>query len=362
MHCLVCQKKVKSLSGLILHLRVHGINRKTYYDMFFKTKNEGMCLVCGKETKFDRGKYASYCRGCSNKDPLIKDKKRQTCILNHGVSSPLQSKLICDKVKNTCQLRYGVNNPNQLICVKKKKKETSLKRYGVENPSQSKEVQNKYKKTCLNRYHVTNPFSLAIIKEKIRLTCLKKYGVDHPSKSKMIQDKIKRTNLKRFGFKNPSQSPNIKLRKRRTCLKHWGSNYFVSSDAGKLMARNSAIDRIEKQYLNDEPLMPCIGHQERLCLNELQNVIEFDIIRNPRLFGYFPDGYIKELNVVIEFDERHHFIDEWITYLDSDIEKDRIYKQNGLFVFRIKKRDWEQIKNKIIERFRCKMKELKNDY
>jgi len=352
MKCLICNKEFKSLNGLILHLRSHGISRQEYYDQFFKGENEGFCLVCGKQTKFIRGVYSKYCRGCSNKDPNIKEKKKKTVLKHFGYESPLQSKSVRDRVKKTCIERYGVENPTQSNAVQDKIKSTCIKRYGVENVFQSQIIQAKFRNTCNERYGVDNPFSSSIIKDKIKQSYLNKYGVENPMLLEKVKRKHKLSCIDHYGVDNPSRSEIIKDRKKETCLLNWGSEYFVSSDDGRQMAREFAIKRVKDQINNDEPGMPNIGIMERSCLNELQKYTDFKIIRNPQLIGYFPDGYILELCIVIEFDERHHFIDDYETYSEYDIQKDEDYTKNNFLIFRIKKRDWEQTKNNIIEKFK----------
>lgn len=49
-----------------------------------------------------------------------------------------------------------------------------------------------------------------------------------------------------------------------------------------------------------------IGKNEKQILDELQKSLKLKIIRQYSIIGYFVDGYIKELNLVIEVDERYH--------------------------------------------------------
>jgi very-short-patch-repair endonuclease len=108
---------------------------------------------------------------------------------------------------------------------------------------------------------------------------------------------------------------------------------------------------IENEKLNGETLHGRVGDVERLCLNELQKYTNFEILRNRQLIGYIPDGFIKELNLVIEFDERHHFIDNYETYCEHDIQKNKDLKEKNFKIFRIKRNIWEQNKKLIIDQF-----------
>jgi len=193
---------------------------------------------------------------------------------------------------------------------------------------QSNEVQNCYKNTCLSRYGVDNSFKCIEPKIKWKQTLLKKYGVDHNSKI-----------------------PQVKRKKQKTFLKKYGVDNWFKTDIGRRLSRENAIKFVEQQQLNGEPLCPRIGNDERKCLNDLQKYTDFEIQRNLKINGYFPDGFIKELNLVIEFDERHHFIDEWKTYSKKDLQKDKDYKQEGFTVFRISQKEWNNNPNQIINQF-----------
>ena len=65
--CRECGKPFTTECGLAEHLRSgHQINIQEYYDKFVKGAEEGKCLVCGKQTKFQsmtKG-YSSYCQEC----------------------------------------------------------------------------------------------------------------------------------------------------------------------------------------------------------------------------------------------------------------------------------------------------------
>ena len=63
MICKICNEEVECLSK---HLRSHKILTKEYYDKYIKQENEGICLYCGKETRFI-GLMYGYRKHCSNK-------------------------------------------------------------------------------------------------------------------------------------------------------------------------------------------------------------------------------------------------------------------------------------------------------
>lgn len=86
---MICKYCGKDCAALGSHLKnSHKItDLKEYYDTFIRRENEGICLVCGKETAF-RGLtkgYLTYCSGkCSNAAKEVIDKKKHTTKERHG--------------------------------------------------------------------------------------------------------------------------------------------------------------------------------------------------------------------------------------------------------------------------------------
>ena len=313
MKCKICEKDFKKLGR---HLKSkHGISSKEYYDRYLKKDGDGFCVVCGKSVKFTRismGGYPKHCLSCVSKDPNVKKKKEKTCF-DH----------------------YGTTNPMKSLDIKDKYKKNNLEKYGFEWPMQRPEIRDKSVESCLN-----------------------KYGVENINQLESIQEKKEKTNLKNRGVRYPTQSKDVIKKSKKTCKRKYGVDHFFKSDDGRKIARENFIGLVEQQKLNGEPLTPRIGKHERQCLNELQNYSKYQIIRNVKLIGYFPDGYIEELNLIIEFDERHHFVDEWKTYCENDVQKDKDYQKYNLNIFRIKQKDWEQNKNTAIEKFQTLIGEL----
>ena len=78
--CQICGKEFESLRSLAQHLGLGHINIRDYYNKYLKKDSrEGVCVVCGKETRFVSLKdgYNQYCsRRCSNHDKdLIEQRK-----------------------------------------------------------------------------------------------------------------------------------------------------------------------------------------------------------------------------------------------------------------------------------------------
>lgn len=78
--------------------------------------------------------------------------------------------------------------------------------------------------------------------------------------------------------------------------------------------------RIKKtEYIKSIGGMPNIGRNETQILDEIELSIGYKIIRQYYTIGYLIDGYCKELNLVIEIDEKHHIYKK---------EKDKERQQN----------------------------------
>ena len=146
--CKMCEREFETVLGLQRHVCcIHRLSSKEYYDKFFNV-NEGICLTCGKPTK-----YISLTKGY---------------------------------LKHCCVKCSSVDEKTYL-----KKKQTNLAKYGDEN-YRNKE---KYEETCLKRYGSKNYLGTKDCVEKSKKTWLEKYGVDNPCKSDVVLDKIKQTNL-----------------------------------------------------------------------------------------------------------------------------------------------------------------------
>jgi hypothetical protein len=339
--CLVCRKICKSRRGLSRHLHdIHKLTNKEYYDKYLKIdKNDGFCKICGKVVNFieNRWYYPKYCTDakCWNNDIIVKNKKIQTCLNKYGVINPSQSGEIKERKKETLLKHFGVKSPLQSEEIKQKFKNTSNERYNTDYPIQNKKVFEKFRKSMINKYGVDSPIKINKVKQKIRNTCLNKYGVDNPSKLKIFQDKIILTNFQKYGC-----------------------SHFNKCEIGRNQRRICAIQNIEEQKLNNEPLMPNIGKKERHFLNELQKHCKYKILRQDPSFRYiigrFPDGYVKELKLFILFDEPFHFDDIECTVLnESSLQESKDYESiKDHKLLRFSEKEWMNDSHKIIERFK----------
>lgn len=259
----------------------------------------------------------------------------------------------CGKELKSFSVKYIAGHSSRDPNVRNKRKQTCLLKYGCEEPTKSKIVREKTIKTNINRYGGISPYSSNEVRRKGEKTCLINNGINNVFKDK---EKIKQSYQIKFGVSNPSKLEEVKKKKKDTCLLHFGFDSWSKTKTGRYKARLNRIKSVETQHLNGEPLMPNIGVIERECLNELQKHVSYSIERNKFCFGYYLDGYVKELNLVIEFDEPFHYIDGKLTERDVKRQDDIINKLQCKF-FRIKQFNWINTKGQIINQF----KELINE-
>ncbi len=94
-----------------------------------------------------------------------------------------------------------------------------------------------------------------------------------------------------------------------------------------------------------------VGKQEPEFFDFIQSLISYNIIRPKESFyGFYPDGYIKELNLIIEFDEKFH---NHQFQMDHDKIKNQTYLKYKHNILRISEDTWqsnkEELKNNIIK-------------
>ena len=134
--------------------------------------------------------------------------------------------------------------------------------YGVEYSIQNKDVKEKSKQTNLKLYGVENVFQNDDIKEKIKQTLLKRYNVNNPTKNKEFVEKAINTCIERYGEAFFHITP-----------KHNPNSIFY-------------LDLISEKC----------GYVIKHAVND----------KEQKFHKYWVDGYIKELNICIEWDEQKH--------------------------------------------------------
>lgn len=88
----------------------------------------------------------------------------------------------------------------------------------------------------------------------------------------------------------------------RKGLNTWTKGRKASEETKQKM-RESRIKYIASVYGN---VYPGIGKNEKEILDKLEQELGYRIIRQFEVGGYYVDGYIPEINLVIEVDEKYH--------------------------------------------------------
>lgn len=93
--CKICNFTFKRKCMLAGHLiNIHNKTVNEYYDIFYKKENDGICLVCGKQTNFNNlklGYYVHCSTICLNKSPIRLNKALETNIKKYGVNTFLNT-------------------------------------------------------------------------------------------------------------------------------------------------------------------------------------------------------------------------------------------------------------------------------
>jgi hypothetical protein len=144
--CEECGFTTNNARGLSTHIQFKHNNKK-YYDKWLKESDDGICKICGNETKFIKisDGYLDTCsRKCCNihKNNILKE----VCLLNYGVNNISKLEEIKKKKEETCLKNYGVKAGFADV---KKRNKTNIERFGFENPNQNKEIHEKGQKTRL---------------------------------------------------------------------------------------------------------------------------------------------------------------------------------------------------------------------
>jgi very-short-patch-repair endonuclease len=123
---------------------------------------------------------------------------------------------------------------------------------------------------------------------------------------------------------------------------------------GKTHSQNTKdklrIRLIEQLKYQPNSFIPTTGILEKEFFDEISLKIPYKIERQEIVDFYFVDGYIKEKNIVIEFDEKFHY------NLNGDLSRADIIRQNYIqnklncSVIRIKDKDWIENKEEVMKK------------
>ena len=205
--CGECGQQFDDYTGLSHHLgQSHkGLTRKEYYDRYLKKPGDGVCVLCGRETKFtdrlNRGYYTHCSKKCTANDAKTVSKRKATSLELHGSE--------------------GYNNHEQTS-------RTKLERYGDPNYANGDQI----RATKKERYGIqgfNNP-------EKRKATKLEKYG----AANFVNPEKCARTKLERYG----SRTYNNQEKMQATKLMKYGDPHYLNHEKGY----ETYLMRVKEKY------------------------------------------------------------------------------------------------------------------
>jgi hypothetical protein len=281
------------------------------------------CYNC-KKIKMEKTNIIKYGVKCTFLEKNTKEKIKLEMLKKYGVEYPYQSKEIMIKSSVSNKKTYK-EHENEIIV---KKKKTSRIKYGCDFPQSSEKVKENIKSTFMKNYNVENCFQSETIKNKIKKTCLDKYGDENYSKTNDYKNKIKLLNI--------DYKPRLEKMK-KTCLERYGVEYSAQNiDIFNKTQKSQLKIKYYKniKYQGTYELNFLIFCDELNILNELTKIKSLRYIYDNKNRIYYPDFYIKKLNLIIEIKSDYYYN----LCLEKNLCKEKYcFKQDYDFMFIINK-------------------------
>lgn len=345
--------------------------RWTYAEVEDFFEDNGCKLLCeGTKPEFilnsTRVSYLCFCKSSYQSSwrlfkngarcaECTKSSIRETCMAIYGVDNPSKNEAVKQKIKDTMLERYGVEYAMQIKEFSDTAKETNIKNHGGKHnltlPGVREEAAEAYEKKYGAKFGKV-PEHI----EKGKRMTRERIGVDYPFQSKEIHVKIKKNNLEKYGKEVYIVSETGK----KQMKEKYGSEYYVTSEQSKEQTKEKygseyyitsehftesmirkfgvpyAIQNPEilskamltayssKDYITPSGKQWKIQGYEHYALDLIfsQGIEEDDIVVSfdnvptiPYTFQntqkvYFPDIFIKSLNLIIEVKSSYTFLRE----------------------------------------------------
>jgi len=333
-------------------------NRERYYCLINHITSITSCLECDNPVKFDSmrlKKYQTYCScKCASSSKVVKNKKKITCLIIHGVENVTQSEVIRDKKKATMIERHGVEHALQSDTIKAKTKATNLERYGVEYGLQSELVKAKSKATLMKNHGVENPTQSKEIYNKIKSTCLEKYGVENPFQSDTFKDKTKTTNLEKYGVvsytqQHYSQDTLDKLNDRYWLMTKHHKEKLTLVEISRLLGLGDCTAARYFNKLHIKVNQVSVSAQERELQDFIKSMLpDIEILFNDReqIKPRELDIYIPSMNLAIEYNGLYWHSDKFREN-DSHLKKLELCLSKGITLIQVFEDEWTYNQNLI---------------
>ncbi|MBQ2653561.1 MAG: hypothetical protein IJF83_08390 [Methanobrevibacter sp.] len=200
LQCKICNQEFNSYTGLAGHINLkHHISSKEYYIKYLKQNDEGICPICGKETKWFslRKGFRKHCsKSCSSADPNVYKIKTETEFKNTGYYNQMENPIHHKKMIELSKLKEN----------QEKRIQSCKDNNGYGTGFQIKSVKEKAEKTIIDKYGVDNVFKLPEIHQIANKTKEEKYN----NKNYNNREKAKETYYNKTGYYIPLQNPEVK--------------------------------------------------------------------------------------------------------------------------------------------------------
>lgn len=368
-NCKICGKECSSIGSIATHIRYSHLDydSKKYYDEFLKkNENEGICLECGKPTRFYSitGGYSTFCcPTCSNRNKEKNKKARETFLNNH--------KELYEKIEKQNKLKQKRKRQNKIkrAKIKNKKIEKEIEKYGKLGLSSREKIEI----TCLRKYGTKSYVESDDFKNKAKLSSIKHYGTEYPTQSKQVKEKIKTTNLERYGVENSAQNKDVIEKTNETKLKKnlefqekgykqvkdlidlYGYGWFFKQIVPIVKylnhgyVKNEDIQKIVEYHSTSHfGTVNCISNKEKEIVEYIKSICKYNVIENARniIKPFELDIYIPDLNIAFEFNG-----DYWHNSKNKSkfyhINKTNKCLEKGIMLFHIFESEWKYDKDNI---------------
>jgi len=399
--CKICGWKGCNLGCHVLFL--HKISNKNYYDTYLKKEKEGFCLHCGIKTKFlDIGKgYKKYCNrtcmfGSENfrkKQSDAKKGKKLSEETKQKIGNGNRGKTLSEETKckigkaskgrvhsEEAKCKNAEAHQGKIVSQETREKISKIHKGKIVSQETREKISkiHKGKRLCEKTKRKISVAKKGQImsseaREKIRLA-----GIGRVVSQK-TKDRISRANKGRFIGKKLSEKTKDKIRKAgigRICSEetrkkisnaHRGRGHKQTAETREKIGRSSKgrivsgetrrkkriskIRELERKYSKYGSKFIIRGEKEIDCIdNYLKFICPYEIDIGFKIAGYFVDAYIHNINLVIEFDEKHH--EKPCQRIKDKVRQKNIENELKCKFFRIKESQWNNNRDKVISDFK----------
>ena len=262
----------------------------------------------------------------------FREKSIVTNLEKYGETSYTKTDDYLIKSKETSMQRYGVDNYAKIDEYKEKIINTTLERYGVTNYTKTDEYLIKSKETSFLKYGVDNYAKTDECKEKIKEVNLEKYGVECYTQTNEYKERVKNTYLEKYGVDSFFKTEEYLIKYKATSMLHYGVEHPMKDITvfTKSMKNSFLINEYKDLYYRGTYELDFIIFCEKLNINIINGrTINYNVNHI-----YYPDFYLKELNLIIEIKSNYTYKSD----LEKNLLKQKACLEQGYnFIFIIDK-------------------------